>query len=587
MHSHIYNTFAVLAGLLALACFSTPALAAEQVWYLHGDDLPTATMSFTAPTTTTLINFDPGRDDTLGLLVARGGAGMAETDPAKYQQWIAAPGSVTLDRSVGLVFWAAMRDFATPRRGIVEAFLMDCAPTGDSCVEIAHGIRDILDWSNGLGFWSKHSIDFGLVSHTVAADRALAVRVVVGASSDDDMLFAYDTSGFPSHLTGNARGDVALDCNFSDWGNGAGTEFVLADQGGPDDFRSPTRLDLTQVAVATNVVDALQFLIAFDDIPVAGGTAGTLFDTNLDGNVNFALVVSVDDAEVALELYRCDDSMTEGCGSAVLMRTYDDTSYCAGTGMGPWNDDTLIEADIPFADLASGGSPMFITSLISYAAVNLLTSPKDSVFGAGDEDYQASIYFDPLQGFAQIVPTVGTGFTVLRSGDPTTVRTVPAHATISMSPFDDLPGSLGDGQIYYYAVEKTGGMPVPLSADSNSYDGVVRLGFDDEDPLSAAVDPVTSRATLDVTSITADGSSYATLTVTPRDSHGVAIGAGCDIEIDALALSPGAAAAPLRDNRDGSYTLLIAATETGTGEVVLTVEGITLIDRPPVTFTNP
>ncbi|MBD3867573.1 MAG: hypothetical protein IFK94_05560 [Acidobacteria bacterium] len=587
MRFYIVIIAAVLAGLLALAGTSSSAMAAEQIWYLHGEDLPLATMSPVAPTAPALTNNDPGRDDALGLLVAKGGAGMAETNPVKYQQWVTAPGTVTLDRSAGLVFWAAMKNFATPRRGIVEAYLMDCEPSGGGCVEIAHGTRDIQDWSNGLGFWSKHSIDFGLVSHTIAADRSLAVRIVVGANSDDDMMFAYDTAGFPSHLTGNARGDIGIDCDFSDWGNGEGTEFILADQGGPDDYRSPTRLDLTQVAVATNLVDALQFLIAFDDIPVAGGTAGTLFDTNLDGNVNFALVASVDDAEVVLELYACDDSMTEGCGSAGLLRTYDDTSYCAGTGMGPWNNDTLIEADIPFADLATGGSPMFITSLISYAAASLLTSPKDSVFGTGDENYQASIYFDPLQGFAQIVGSVGTGFTVRRSGDPATVRTAVDHATTTISPYDDLPGTLDDGEIYFYVVDKTGGMPVPLSADSNRYDSAIRLGFDDENGLSAAVDPLASQAALDRTSVTADGTSYATLTITPRDSHGVAIGAGCDIEFSSIALSPGAAAAPLKDNRDGAYTLLIAATGPGTGQLVVTVEGITLTDRPTVTFTNP
>jgi hypothetical protein len=587
MKKRIFTLIAAFPVLFSAGLLSSAATAAESLWYLHGDDLPLATMSQTAPTATALINIDPGRDEALGLLVARGGAGMTETDPVKYQQWIAAPGSGALDGSVGLVFWAAMQNFATPRRGIVKAFLMDCEPTGAGCIEIAHGSRDILDWSNGLGFWSKHSIDFGLVNHTVAGDRSLAVKIVVGAYSSDDMLFAYDTAGFPSHLTATARGDIAIDCDFSDWGNGAGTEFILADQGGPDDYRSPIRLDLTQVAVGTNFVDALQFLIGFDDIPVAGGTAGTLFDTDLDSNVNYALVAGVDDAEVALELYGCDDTMTKGCGSAVLMRTYDEASYCTGTGMGPWNDDTLIEAEIPFADLATGGSPMFITSLISYAAASLLTSPKDSVFGASDEDYQTSIYFDPLQGFARIVGSVGTGFTVRRSSDPATVRTAAAHGTTTTSPYDDLPGTLDDSEAYYYVVEKTGGMPVPLSADSNRYDGAVRLGFDDENPLSAAVDAVNSQATLDAVSITADGTSYATLTVTPRDSHGVAIGAGCDMEIDSVSLSPGAAAAPLQDNRDGSYTLLIAATGPGTGEVVVTVENITLADRPTIAFTSP
>ena len=578
-----------LVGLFVLVCLSPSVASAEQAWYLHGDGVPLATMSPVVPTATSLANFDPGRDDAPGLVVQRGGDGMVESNPEKYQQWMTTSGSVTLNGSAAVVFWAAMKEFGTPARGVVEAYLMDCDPTGVDCVEIANSARDILNWSGGWGTWSRHSVDFGLVSYTVADGRSLGVRFVVDDASDDDIMFAYDTVDFPSRITDNAPGDIAIDCDFSDWTNGGGSEFMLPDQGGEDDFGapSPARLDLTTIGVSSNRVDALQILMGFDDTSIFMGAAGTLFDTDMDGNVNYALVADVNDSIVVLELYSCDDTITEGCGAAVLTRTYDDSSYCGATGPGPWDDDILVEMVVPFTDFNSDGDPMFITSLISYAANNLLTAPMDSVFGVDDEDYQASIYFDAMAGTVQIVPTVGTDFVIRRTADPSTVRSAPAHATVTLAPYDDLPGTLGDGQVYYYIVEKEGGMPVALSAHPNNYDSVVRLGFDDNDPFTAAVDAAYSTVTADLAGIPADGTTRATMSITPRDSHGDLVGAGCDIAIDALALAPGALAGPLTDHRDGSYTVSIVATETGTGEVVVTVEGITLTDRPTVEFTSP
>jgi hypothetical protein len=587
MNKHIFNHAPLLVGLFALLCLSSSVSAEEQVWYLSGDGVPLATMSAVVPTATTLANHDPGRDDNPGLFLVKGGAGMAETDPALYQQWVAAAGSVTVNGSAAFVFWAAMKDYGTPKRGVVEAYLLDCDPTGADCAVIAQGSRDILDWSGGWGFWSHHSVDFGLVNHTVPDGRSLAVRVVVGNASDDDIMFAYDAAGFPSYLTDSAPGDITIDCDFSDWTNGVGTEFMLQDQGGQNDYGSPPRLDLTAVAVSSNRIDTLQILIAFDDTSVFSGTAGTLFDTDMDGNVDYALVAGVDDTDIVLELYACDDTITDGCGSAILTRTYDDSSYCGTTAAGPWDDDTLVEMAVPFADFNSDGGPLLITSLISYAGANLLTAPMDSVFGVDVEDYQASIYFDVNDGTTQIVPAVGTDFVVRRTADPSTVRSAPPHATVTLAPFDDLPGTLGDGQAYYYVVEKEGGMPVSLSAHPNAYDGVVRLGFDDQDPFTAGVDATHSAVSVDVAIIPADGTAHATLSMTPRDSHGELVGAGCDIAIDASALAPGATAGPVTDHRNGNYTVSIVATTTGTGEVVVTVEGITLTDRPTVEFTSP
>jgi len=574
-------------GLLVLGWAMNPTVLAATVLHLGAEGTPVASLDPSAPIATSLPNHDPGRDTLPGLLVAKGGSGVSETDPILYQQWMTAPGTVTLDGPTSLEFWAAMKDFGVGKRGIVNAYLLDCDPTGTPCVEIAGGSRDILDWSAGWGSWSHHAIGFGRVTHTVPDGRSLAVRIVVGSDSDDDMMFAYGAADFPARVTDGAKNDTAIDCDFTDWMDGSGTEFVVSDEGGPDDWASPSRLDVTLFAASSNRVDAVHALMGFDDTPVNGGVVATLIDTDLDNHADFALVATVDGTETVVELYRCDDTITEGCGSAVLRRTYPASQFCTGTAAGPWNTDTLVEVALPFGDVDAAGGPVVLTSLVSYAAASLLNSPKDAVFGVGTEDYQAGIYYDLSSGAARLTSGVGSGFVVRRTTDPASVRTAVPHASVPTAPFDDLPGTLTDGQAYYYVVEKEGDVPVMLSAHANRYDGVVRLGFDDNAPLSAPVDAADSTVTADLTSIPADGTAVATITVVPRDHHGEPIGAGCEIQVDAIALAPAALAAPVIDRYDGSYSVRIASTSTGVGTVMVTAEGILLVSRPTIAFPGP
>jgi hypothetical protein len=43
-------------------------------------------------------------------------------------------------------------------------------------------------------------MDLGPVSRAIPANRVLQLRLVVLSGSEDDMLFAYDTTGYPSAL---------------------------------------------------------------------------------------------------------------------------------------------------------------------------------------------------------------------------------------------------------------------------------------------------------------------------------------------------------------------------------------------------
>src|SRR2546425_2863108 len=84
------------AGLLAcgfaILCTTAPnATALTIVRYLDGvgdgSDVPVALLKTPAPTDPTLANYDPARDAFPGLWIQKGGVGVGETDPTKYQLW--------------------------------------------------------------------------------------------------------------------------------------------------------------------------------------------------------------------------------------------------------------------------------------------------------------------------------------------------------------------------------------------------------------------------------------------------------------------------------------------------------------------
>lgn len=176
------------------------AVAAPSTLYLKGDGVPEASLSPTAPTASALPNYDPGRDDEPGLLVKKGDEGLNETDPEKYQLWLAAAAGADLDGPASLTFWSAMKDFETEKKGVVKAYLVDCTSSGTACNLIASATESHDPWTSSTT-WVSRTIDFGTVTYAVAPGRSLAVKVVVRDNSDDDMWFAYDTTSFSSNLT--------------------------------------------------------------------------------------------------------------------------------------------------------------------------------------------------------------------------------------------------------------------------------------------------------------------------------------------------------------------------------------------------
>jgi len=187
-----------------------------------------------------------------------------------------------------------------------------------------------------------------------------------------------------------------------------------------------------------------------------------------------------------------------------------------------------------------------------------------------------------LSGSATVV--AAPPFDICRSTDPSQVGVVAPLAVVPTGPYDDNFDLLDDGATYFYMVRDDQGRVVDISINKNKPMNTIRIGFDDTNNLSGAVDPSLSPVVAAPDTVPADGITVATVIVTPRDANGVPLGAGLDITVDGIALWPGAVQGTVIDRGDGSYEIQIASSTTGSGEVWVSVEGISLDATPTITF---
>ena len=176
------------------------AIVLDDSWYLKGDGVPQASLG-AAPVQTVLPNYDPAHDAEDGRLLEKTSAGLAaETDPNKHQWWVSPAGYQQIGGPVRLTLWSALAGFDPAGRGVVDAGLYDCLPDGTDCNLITTANLDLVSWAGGSGTWVEREVNFGSVTATIAAGRSLAVKLVVASTASGDMLFAYDTTGYPSRL---------------------------------------------------------------------------------------------------------------------------------------------------------------------------------------------------------------------------------------------------------------------------------------------------------------------------------------------------------------------------------------------------
>jgi len=177
-------------------------------------------------------------------------------------------------------------------------------------------------------------------------------------------------------------------------------------------------------------------------------------------------------------------------------------------------------------------------------------------------------------------------YSIHRDTAAASVRGALAWTSVTTAPFDDASGVLGDGVSYYYVVSAASGPQPVISLHKNVPLGTVRIGFDDEDPLSAPADPALSTVVVAPDSVPADGVTTVVVTIVPRDAAGVPLGTGLTVWLDGAALWPAFVVGGVVDNGDGSYTVRAASTLPASSEVWVRVEGIPLTVEPPVTFED-
>jgi hypothetical protein len=171
-------------------------------FYLHNNPTPPVgdttsqsilPMDRTAPTATTLYNYDTDRDTAPGLITLAG---------STYQYWAyVAPEVMVLNDTVSLRMWSAVQGFSTTAGGQVDSYLYDCTPGWTTCTLISSGSYAAKIWdAGGTGTWVDTTIPMTGVAHKVATGNELVLIAWAPATSPSNMMFAYDTTSHRSWL---------------------------------------------------------------------------------------------------------------------------------------------------------------------------------------------------------------------------------------------------------------------------------------------------------------------------------------------------------------------------------------------------
>ena len=176
-------------------------------YYLHNDPTPATgdtdaqlilSMDSTAPTATTLYDYDVDFNSDAGRTLQKTPSGLSEFQLQKHQVWRsgALTGDLAITGDVTIDLWAGMVSFDQDKLGIVTAYLRDY--DGATHQEIGHGSVYVADWQGGSSTFVKRSIVISEVSYTVSSGNELEVFLVVENQATGDMWLAYDTTSHPA-----------------------------------------------------------------------------------------------------------------------------------------------------------------------------------------------------------------------------------------------------------------------------------------------------------------------------------------------------------------------------------------------------
>ena len=184
------------------------------IYYLHNDPTPptadtcsqkTLPMNGTAPTATTLFNYDDsgcasGLGDTnLGEFLVKTNKGLVESDLEKYKVWRTSKqdSDLVITGDVVIDLWSSVKDPVGTDPALfqkISVFLMDFNP------EIGSASVFSRDWQAGSTTFVKRTIMMANLDYTVPVGHQLEARLIVDPASDGGIWIAYDTESYPTTI---------------------------------------------------------------------------------------------------------------------------------------------------------------------------------------------------------------------------------------------------------------------------------------------------------------------------------------------------------------------------------------------------
>jgi len=483
------------AGLLAFAVLSTAATSATAltiVRYLDGvgdgSDVPVAQLKVSAPTRTTLVNYDPGRDGFPGLWIHKNGSGVGETDPTRYQLWCIPAGGSTINGAVSMTIWTAIKNFDTSQDGSLQAFLVECNPDGTGCVQLASATVTRPDWDVAdTGTWIQDTFDFGAVNYTVNPGKSVGFKVIVGAVSSAEMWLAYDTVSYPAwaQLAILAPGISVTPTSGLTTTEGGGTatfSVVLDDQPTANVTIGLTSNDLTEGTVSpasvtftsgnwntaqTVTVTGVNDFVADGDVPYTIVTApATSTDGSYNGmNASDVGVTNTDNDSAGITVTPTSGlTTTEGGGTAtftVVLDSQPTANVTIGLSSNDLTEGTASPASVTFTSgnwstaqtvTVTGVNDLVADGNVAYAIVTAgATSTDPGYSGRNAPDVGVTNTDDDTAGIS-VIPTSGlttteaggtATFTVVLTSQPT------ANVTIGLSSSDLTEGTVSPASLTF------------------------------------------------------------------------------------------------------------------------------------------
>ncbi len=192
----------------ASSSFATGTWVTSTRWYLHNNPTPPVAntaaqfnlaLDATAPTATTLYNYDTNCESRAGRSINRNTGLVSEATTCRYATWrSAALGAArTLNGTATLAVWAR-KTTATGTNPTLRAFLRVFDPATSLYTEL--GTANVTVTTEPTATWAPYSLTWSLASVAVPAGRRIEIKVVTTGGTRN-VEIAHDTSAYPGSLT--------------------------------------------------------------------------------------------------------------------------------------------------------------------------------------------------------------------------------------------------------------------------------------------------------------------------------------------------------------------------------------------------